>query len=426
MYLGGSVLPDADDYGLRWPGWQGALAAADVPATRHLHPLHAPPQARDRLIIGDNLPAMKLLTDELQGAARLIYIDPPYNTGRRHPYPDHFRMTLRQWRAATGLQDDPAGLRHHTPWLSMLAPRLILARRLLHPDGVLFVSIDDFGVAHLRLLLDRIFGGSSFVASVVWQKVYAPKSTAKHFSQDHEHILVYAKNAAQWRPRLLPRTAAQDSRYRNLDGDLRGAWRGNNLAARNSYSRGLYSITCPGGRVIPGPPPGSYWRMSSERLAELDADGRIWWGESGNNVPAPKIYLSEVKPGRVPQTLWTYDAVGHTQEARNELQARVETLAGFRTPKPTRLIRRILDIATEPDRGDLVLDFFAGSGTTGEAVWQQNAADEGNRRFVLIQDAAPTRDPILPTVADLARARLDAAAEAIEGAGGVAVIEVKP
>ncbi len=419
-------MPETGEYGLRWPGDRTAFAAAQTPPTGRLHPLQQPTGARDRLIIGDNLPAMKLLRPELQASARLIYIDPPYNTGQRHPYPDRFRMTMRRWQAVTGQQTDPMGLRHHAPWLSMLAPRLLLARQLLHAEGVLFVSIDDFGLAHLRLLLDRIFGGEAFVTSVVWQKVYAPKSSAKHFSQDHEHILVYAADAARWRPRLLPRTASQDSRYRNPDGDPRGSWRANNLAARNPYSRGTYPITCPGGRVIPGPPTGSYWRMSPERLAALDGDGRIWWGEDGNNIPAPKIYLAEVKPGRVPQTLWPHTTVGHTHEARAELQARVETLAGFRTPKPTRLLRRILELSTAPGRGDLVLDLFAGSGTTGEAVWQQNAADGGCRRFVLIQDTAPTGDARLPTVADLTRARLEAAAAAIPGAGGLEVIEVRP
>ena len=376
--------------------------------------------------MGDNLPVMKLLLPSLRQQVRLITIDPPYNTGRKHPYPDHFRMTMHQWRARTGLDDDPLGLRHHTPWLNMLAPRLTVARELLHPEGALFVSIDDFGVHHLRLLLDSIFGGANFIGSIIWQKVYAPKSSAKHLSQDHEYILIYAADAARLRPRLLPRTASQNARYRNLDGDPRGPWRANNLAARNPYSKGTYPITCPSGRQIPGPPAGSYWRLSAERLAELDADGRIWWGEDGNNIPAPKIYLSEVKPGRVPQTLWPHTEVGHTHEARGELQARVPTLAGFRTPKPTRLLRRILSIATEPSRGDLVLDFFAGSGTTGEAVWQTNAADGGNRRFVLIQDAARTGDALLPTIADLAQARLDHAAAEIQGAGGVSVIGMRP
>jgi len=234
--------------------------------------------------------------------------------------------------------------------------------------------------------MDEVFGQENFVATAIWQKVYAPKSSAKHLSEDHDFVVVYAVDGDKWAPNLLPRTGAQNAVYRNPDNDRRGSWRPNNLAARNYYSKGTYSITCPGGRVIEAPPKGSYWRLSAERLAELDAEGRIWWGNDGNNVPAPKIYLSEVKPGRVPQTLWTHGEVGHTQDAKREIVSILDFETSqdvFITPKPSSLIRRILQIATDKD--SIVLDSFAGSGTTAHAVLAQNREDGGSRRFVLIE-----------------------------------------
>ncbi len=268
----------------------------------------------------------------------------------------------------------------------MMLPRLKLLRELLRDDGAIFVSIDDNEVHRLRCLMDEVFGEENFVATVVWQKVYAPKSSARHFSEDHDFIIVYARSAETWTPNLLARTEEQNAVYRNPDNDPRGPWRPNNLAARNPYSRGVYPITCPGGRTIDGPPKGSYWRVSKEKLQELDADGRIWWGEDGNNVPSPKIFLSEVKPGRVPQTLWTWRDVGHTQDSKREVISILDfDTSGdvFITPKPSSMIRRILQIATDKD--SIVLDSFAGSGTTAHAVLALNKEDGGDRRFVLIE-----------------------------------------
>ena len=281
---------------------------------------------------------------------------------------------------------DREDLTRHDKWCCMMLPRLKLLRELLRDDGAIFVSIDDNEFHRLRCLMDEVFGEENFVATAIWQKVYAPKSSARHFSEDHDFVVIYARDGEKWVPNLLARTEAQDSVYRNPDEDPRGLWRPNNLAARNSYSKGVYSITCPGGRKIDGPPKGSYWRVSKERLLELDADGRIWWGEGGNNVPAPKIFLSEVKKGRVPQTLWTYQEVGHTQDSKREIISILDFDSSndvFITPKPSSLIRRILQIATDKD--SIVLDSFAGSGTTAHAVLALNQEDGGNRRFVLIE-----------------------------------------
>jgi adenine-specific DNA-methyltransferase len=293
------------------------------------------------IVQGDNLEALKALLPFYAGQVKCIYIDPPYNTGSAF---DHYDDNME-----------------HTIWLSIMYPRLKLLKQFLRKDGSIWISIDDRECHYLKLICDEIFDRNNFIATIIWRKNYAPKSSARHFSEDHDYILVYTRNPDIWLPNLMPRTQKQNKVYKNPDNDPRGLWRPNNLAARNFYSKGTYSITCPSGRVIEGPPAGSYWRVSTETFWELDKDGRIWWGKDGNNVPAPKIYLSEVKDGIVPQTLWSYEDVGHTQEAKKEIIALFENDV-FGTPKPERLIHRIIHISTNP--GDYVLDSFLGSGTT--------------------------------------------------------------
>ena len=344
------------------------------------------PSIHDNLIIeGDNLAALKALLPFYHGKVKCIYIDPPYNTGNENwAYNDRVNSPMmKDWLGKTVDRED---LTRHDKWCCMMLPRLKLLRELLREDGAIFVSIDDNEVHRLRLLMDEVFGEENFVATAIWQKVYAPKSSARHFSEDHDYILIYARRHDSWTPNLLPRTDAQDAAYKNPDNDPRGPWRPNNLAARNFYSRGTYAITCPSGRIIGGPPRGSYWRVSKERLKELDADGRIWWGQSGNNVPAPKIFLSEVKEGRVPQTLWTYRDVGHTQEAKREIVSILDFETSddvFITPKPSALLQHILRIATDTD--SIILDSFAGSAATAHAVLAVNGHDHGRRRFIMVE-----------------------------------------
>ena len=340
--------------------------------------------SENMIIRGDNLEALKALLPRYEGRVKCIYIDPPYNTGNEGwVYNDNVNdPKIKKWLGEV-VGKEGEDLTRHDKWLCMMYPRLKLLQKLLADDGAIFISIDDTEISNLRLLMDEVFGANNFVTTVIWHKNYAPKSSAKFFSEDHDYITVYAKNKMAWIPNLLPRTKEQDKIYKNPDNDPRGLWRPDNLSARNPYSLGLYSITCPGGRVIPGPPAGRYWVVSEEKFKQMDADGRIYWGKDGNNIPAPKRYLSEVKQGRVPQTIWEYEEVGHTQDAKKDLKAIFDGEMPFDTPKPYRLIERILQIASDSD--SIILDSFAGSGTTAHAVLNMNKADGGHRKFILVE-----------------------------------------
>jgi adenine-specific DNA-methyltransferase len=338
------------------------------------------------IVQGDNLHALKALLPMYAGKVDCIFIDPPYNTGNEGwAYNDNVNAPMiREWLDANpiGIED---GLRHDK-WCAMMWPRLRLLHELLSDEGSIWITLDDNEVHRARSILDEVFGANNFVATCIWHKNYSPKPSTKHLSEDHDFILVYAKNAEAWRPNLLERTEAMDSRYINPDNDPRGPWKPGDLSARNYYSEGVYPITCPSGRVIAGPPGGNYWRVSEDNFKKMDAEGRIWWGETGNNVPAIKRFKSEVKDGRTPQTLWKYDEVGHTQDAKQELLRVMQfedAREVFITPKPTALVGRVLELASNPD--SIILDSFAGSGTTAHAVLEANKRDGGNRRFILVE-----------------------------------------
>ena len=323
----------------------------------------------NRLILGDNLLALKALEQEFAGKVKCIYIDPPYNTG-----------------SAFGHYDDGV---EHSIWLSLIRDRLEVLRHLLATDGSIWISIDDNEMPYLRVLMDEVFGRSNFIATVIWEKVYSPKSSAKFLSENHDYVVCYARDSSRWQRNLLPRTEQQDKAYKNPDNDQRGPWKAGDLSARNYYSLGRYPIACPSGRVIEGPPQGMYWRVSKERLSELDKDGRIWWGKDGNNVPAMKRFLTDVLAGVVPETIWTYQEVGHNQSAKQhlkELLPHEDDL--FITPKPEGLVERIFTIATK--KGDLVLDSFAGSGTTGAV------AHKMGRRWIMVELGEHCHTHIIP------------------------------
>jgi adenine-specific DNA-methyltransferase len=320
------------------------------------------------LINAENYAALRTLEPTYRQRVKVIYIDPPYNTGN-----DGFLY-----------KDD---FSRHSTWLSMMESRLRLARELLAEDGVLFVSIDDHEQANLRMLLDEVFGQENLVATVIWQKVFSPKNTSRHFSDDHEYILVYARVKEQWHAGLLPRGEDSMSRYTNPDEDLRGSWASSDLTARNYYSEGTYEVISPSGKSF-RPAVGTYWRVSRTNFEQLNQDNRIWWGKDGNNMPRLKRFISEVKVGVVPQTLWCYTDVGHTQDAKRALTSIVDFERSedmLNTVKPVDLVRRVLQIGTDPDEATWVLDFFAGSGTTAQAVIAQNLDDGGARKFLLVE-----------------------------------------
>ncbi len=339
----------------------------------------------DNLIVeGDNLLALKALLPTYHRKVKCIYIDPPYNTGNEGwAYNDRVNSPMmREWLDRVVDRDD---LTRHDKWCCMMLPRLKLLRELLTDDGAIFVSIDDNEVHRLRCLMDEVFGEENFVATVIWQKIFSPKNTAKHFSQDHDFILAYARDLETWKPNLVQRGESAVERYKNPDADPRGDWSSSDLTARNYYSLGTYEVTSPSGRKFK-PSVGNYFRVSRERFDELDEDGRVWWGPKGDSMPRLKRYLSEVKEGVVPQTLWLQSEVGHTQEAKKELVGILDFEKSedvFNTVKPTRLVQQILRIATDKD--SVILDSFAGSGTTAHAVLALNREDGGNRRFVLVE-----------------------------------------
>ena len=334
--LGGKVEEREEKYGLNWHGKRRARQLALTPSTGTLRP--CPEDSVDwdttqnLMIEGDNLEVLKLLQKSYAGKVKLIYIDTPYNTGKDFVYPDNFQDNIKNYLELTGQveggkkisSNTEASGRYHTDWLNKMYPRLKLARNLLRENGVIFISCDDHEVQNLRALMDDVMGSENFITTIIWQKVYAPKNSARHFSEDHDYLLVYARNAEMWTPHLLPRTQEMEVHYSNPDNDPRGPWRSDGMSARNYYSKGTYSITTPSGKEVEGPPSGRYWIYSEEKFRELDKDNRIWWGSSGNNQPAVKRFQTEVQNGRVPQTLWPYKEVGHTQESKKELIALVD------------------------------------------------------------------------------------------------------
>ena len=411
-------------YHLDWPGKKEALLAANAPIAKALRPHRKESLdfdlTKNLFIEGDNLDALKLLQETYLNKVKVIYIDPPYNTGREFIYDDDFASEASEYLVRSGQSSGEGGRlvantesngRFHSDWLSMMYPRLRLARNLLRNDGVVFISIDDHEVANLRRLCDEVFGETNFVATIIWQKVYAPKNSAQWFSEDHDYVLIYAREKSAWRPKLLPRTAEMGARYSNPDNDPRGPWMSDNLTARNRYDAGVYPITTPSGKVFDGPPTGTYWRVSEEKFKSLVSDGRIWWGKDGANTPRLKRFVSEVAEGRTPQTLWFYEEVGHTQDAKKTLMKYVpfeHTENVLNSVKPVELIQRILQLVGPPDENAIVLDFFSGSGTTAHAVLRQNALDGGNRTFIGVQIAEqlPIPEPNLSSIFEMGITRI--------------------
>lgn len=381
---------DFEKYKFEWKGKADCLRLAQKRSTGTLRP--CPEESvnwdttQNLYIEGDNLEVLKLLQTAYYRKVKMIYIDPPYNTGNDFVYADDFADPMARYKEVTQqtTKSNPETMgRYHTNWLNMMYPRLRLAANLLRDDGVIFISIDDNEVTNLRKVCDEVFGEENFVASVIWEKKYSPANDAKWLSDNHDYILIYAKQKEIWRPKLLPRSDEQNSRYTNRDNDPRGVWKAADMTVKSYSAAYDYPITTPSGRVVT-PSEGRCWNTSKENFEKLVEDNRIWFGENGDNMPAVKKFLTEVKDGMVPLTIWKYSEVGHNQEGRQELKKLFDDKGYFDGPKPTRLLNRILKIANlESD--SIILDFFSGSATTAHAVMQLNAEDGGNRRFILVQ-----------------------------------------
>ena len=320
----------------------------------------------NRLIFGDNLLALKALEQEFTGKVKCVFIDPPYNTGSAFTHYDD------------GVE--------HSIWLSLIRDRLEIIRRLLSDDGSLWITIDDNEAHYLKVLCDEIFGRANFVTNAIWQKKYSPQNDAKWLSDNHDHILVFAKNKQIWRPNLLPRSDDMNARYKNPDNDSRGVWKAVDFSVKTYSVANDFPITTPSGRVV-NPPNSRCWSTSLVEFNRLVEDNRIWFGKTGGNVPALKTFLSEVKDGATSMTIWTYDEVGHNQDAKKEVKE-FNNQDVFDTPKPEKLLQKILTLATNPK--DIILDSFAGSGTTGAV------AQKMGRRWIMVELGEHCNTHIIP------------------------------
>jgi adenine-specific DNA-methyltransferase len=391
-----ALVSETERYDFRWYGKTASKREAFTPSRAALVYDKArsvnPEKAGGNMIIeGENLEVLKLLSSAYRERIKCIYIDPPYNTGKDFVYSDRFAEGQKPYWEQTGVTEggvkvdtnvDSDG-RFHSNWLSMMHSRLLVARYLLKPDGVIFVSIDDGEVTNLRRVMDDVFGEENFAGSIVWQKTYSPANDKKGIDAMHDYLICYSRSE-NFCVNLLPRTSKQDDAYTNPDEDSRGPWKAVDATRAEHRDYAFYKITTPNGREV-FPAQGRSWVFTKEELPQLIADNLLWFGKDGGSKPSIKLFLSEVKQGVVPTTWWSHEDAGHNDEAKKELKAIFPDDMPFDTPKPTRLIQRLATLGCSKDNGDLILDFFGGSGTTAQAVMELNKADGGNRQFILVQ-----------------------------------------
>jgi len=384
------ISNDFEKYKFEWKGKAECLKLAQKRSTGTLRP--CPEESvnwdstQNLYIEGDNLEVLKLLQTAYYRRVKMIYIDPPYNTGNDFVYADDFADPMARYKEVTQqtTKSNPETMgRFHTNWLNMMYPRLRLAANLLRDDGVIFISIDDNEVDNLKKLCNEVFGEENFVAQFIWERAFAPKNDAKYVSNSHDYVLMYAKALESFTIGQLSRSEETENRYKNPDNDPRGKWTSGDLSVKTYNANSDYEIITPSGRKVK-PPHGACWRVSKQRFDELVADNRIWFGENGDNVPRLKRFLSEIKEGIVPTSILFHKDVGHSQEGRQELKRLFDDKGYFDGPKPVRLLRHLMTIANT-DEDAILLDFFSGSATTAHAVMQLNAEDSGNRRFILVQ-----------------------------------------
>lgn len=424
--LSGQIVDGPQErYQLNWPGKREAIRASSSSIVKTLRPNKEESvdfsSTKNIFVEGDNLEVLKLLQESYLGDVNMIYIDPPYNTGNDFVYKDDYSDSVPEYlRKSNQVNEDgdrlvantEANGRFHSDWLSMLYPRLKLARNMLSEDGVIFLSIDDGEQANLRKICDEIFGEKNFVANIIWQKKYAASNDAKYLSDVHDFVLCYCRDKEKWKPNLFPRSEELNSKYKNPDNDPRGPWYSTNLSVKTYSEKNDYVITSPAG-IDHRPPPSRCWVVSKEKYEEYLADNRIWFGRDGKARPYQKKFFSEVQQGVVPTTLWLHEDAGHNIGAKSQVRDLFsDTAALFDTPKPTKLIDRLMALALPESEDCIVLDFFAGSCATAHAVLERNAATGAANRFVMVQlpevNAPDTQAFVAgyKTIADMSKERI--------------------
>lgn len=430
--LGDNAVEDAPEaYEFNWVGKQAARAEVLEPIKKTLRPVKEDSvnwdNTQNLYIEGDNLEVLKLLQKSYLGKVKMIYIDPPYNTGNDFVYHDDFVMSADEYAEASGSVDElgnkyiknmDSNGRFHSDWCSMIYSRLMVARTLLSEDGVIFISIDEHEEENLKKISNEIFGCSNFVGTIIWERAFAPKNDAKYLSDSHDYVLVFAKTIDKFQIGLLPRSEEANARYKNPDNDPRGPWTADNMTVKTYSANYDYEIVTPNGSVM-SPPNGRCWFTSKERMDKLIQENRVWFGETGGNMPRLKRFLCDVQQGMTATTIWKYTEVGHNQEGRQELKKLFDNKGYFDGPKPLRLISRILTIANL-SANSIILDFFSGSATTAHAVMQLNAEDGGNRKFIMVQipeetpEDSEARKAGYNTIPEIAKERIRRAGKKIK------------
>ena len=392
-----SILIDdrEERYQMTWPDKKKSVFLANTPISATLRPCKEESvdfdHTQNLYIEGDNLDVLKLLQETYLGKIKMIYIDPPYNTGNDFVYNDDFAMDSDEYADISGQYDEQGNRlfqntesngRFHTDWLNMIYPRLKVAKDLLSDDGVIFISIDDNEQANLKKICDEIFGETNFIAQIVWERAYAPVNLKKHFSESHDYVACYAKNATVTMCNGLPKSVDALSRYKNIDNDRRGPWKAADSTVGPAVAERVYPLTLPSGRIV-YPSSGRCWLYSESKFKELIADNRVWFGSDGDSVPSIKKFANEVKQTMTPMTIWKYSEVGHSQDAAKKLMELFDGHDIFDYPKSVDLIKRCIQLYSSKDC--LILDFFSGSATAAHAVMQLNAEDGDNRKYIMVQ-----------------------------------------
>ena len=430
-------MEDAPEaYEFNWVGKQAARAEVLKPIKKTLRPVKEDSvdwdNTQNLYIEGDNLEVLKLLQKSYLGKVKMIYIDPPYNTGNDFVYHDDFAMSADEYAEASGAVDElgnkyiknmDSNGRFHSDWCSMIYSRLMVARTLLSEDGVIFISIDDKEVGNLRKICDDIFGEHNFVSNIIWQKKFSRSNDATYFSSMHDHILCYCNNNIKidekgWNIGLLPRGEEIPNGYSNPDNDPRGPWTSTIMSAKSGSQSLLYEITTPSGRIVV-PPSGRYWSCSRDTFNKWKAENRIWFGINGDSAPRKKTFLSEVQDGLRPNSILFQNEVGNNQEGKQEVKALFNGVGVFDGPKPVRLLYTLLTIGNL-SKGDIVLDFFSGSSSTAHAAMKLNAEDGGNRKFIMVQipeetpEDSEARKAGYKTIPEVAKERIRRAGKKIK------------